>query len=282
MYYQSDIFGNIDAERQIIKINQLYPCIALRPYISRYWMWDLETDIPHMLPGTGAELIFTDFGLQRQQQHFTASLICLPRQTGIQFKQASQPARFFSVRFRHGAFRHFAAVNLGEINDQFITAQDIWGKSGQHIEASMTESSVLSDKIQRIESFLLKQLALHAKSEHRWLGKAFDQLYYGHSSIIFSKLSQDIGVSTRYFQKIFKQNYGITPKHFQRLARFEQVIRHLLLQQKTQYLETALDHGYYDQAHFIKEFKVLAGTVPAAFFQEKNFRTHFYNPSPPA
>jgi AraC-like DNA-binding protein len=51
----------------------------------------------------------------------------------------------------------------------------------------------------------------------------------------------------------------------------------LLLQRKRKYLDVALEHGYYDQSHFLKEFKNYVSEYPTSFLQEQNFMSHFYN-----
>ena len=55
-------------------------------------------------------------------------------------------------------------------------------------------------------------------------------------------------------------------------------MRHLLLARETDYLDAALERGYYDQAHFIREFEAFAKESPGRFLTPRNFMSHFYNP----
>ena len=87
-------------------------------------------------------------------------------------------------------------------------------------------------------------------------------------SVVFS--------SERTLLRKFKEGVGVTPKVFQRLARFERTLRSLMLGRAHSYLPLALAGGYYDQAHFSKEFKRLVGETPQAYLMPKNFQAHFY------
>jgi len=57
------------------------------------------------------------------------------------------------------------------------------------------------------------------------------------------------------------------------------VLKPLLINKEKHYLSTALDKGYFDQMHFIKEFKYFMRCTPSGFLQEKNFMSHFYYPA---
>ena len=84
-------------------------------------------------------------------------------------------------------------------------------------------------------------------------------------------------LSPRHFQRRIHESLGMSPKSFCRLARFQHTIRDLLLRKETDYLGAAIDRGYYDQAHFIKDFKSFTQETPGTFLQKKNFMSHFYN-----
>jgi len=58
-------------------------------------------------------------------------------------------------------------------------------------------------------------------------------------------------------------------------------VRHLLLARETDYLDAALARGYYDQAHFIHEFRALSGQTPTQLLTPETFMSHFYNPRLP-
>lgn len=266
-----------------MKTSNLIPCAALRPYISRYWAWDGESELPTMLPGTGAELMFhyAQPVSVRQSNGMTCFLprtVLLSPRNGRFALQTDAPAGFISVRFRSGALRHFCRMPSGELIDKGLSAADIWGQTARVVEEKVAEASQLSARVRIIEDFLWQQWLACRQPTHAWLDDAFRWLY-SHSNDSLPQLAADAGVSIRQFQKVFKQYAGVSPKYFQRVARLENIMRRLLVEQRQQYLNLALDHGFYDQAHFIKDFKRFAGDTPSRYLCAANFRTHFYNAS---
>lgn len=267
-----------------MKVSNLRPGVLLRPYISRYWSWQAESVLPPLLPGCGGELFLyyrepVDLTLSNQQQYSQLiSMLLLPRNHSFRF-HSIRPASFIAVRFRTGALRHFCPQPEYELIDSCSSAADIWGLAGARFEQQIGEAANLAERVQLIERFLSARLQRHHKQQHRWLDTVTQQLYYRQRSISLSDLIEQYSLSTRHFQRVFKQNFGVSPKHLQRIIRIEAVTRHLLLNRQKDYLDTALAHGYYDQSHFIKDCRCFIGETPSRFFQENNFRAHFYNPS---
>ena len=78
-------------------------------------------------------------------------------------------------------------------------------------------------------------------------------------------LADAAGVSTRQLERVFQVQVGLSPKRFLRILRFQAALRAMHTGRRTPWVEVALSHGFYDQAHFSRDFKALAGTSPAAF-----------------
>jgi AraC-like DNA-binding protein len=72
------------------------------------------------------------------------------------------------------------------------------------------------------------------------------------------------GYSERYIRKKFKQFYGIAPKHFSRIIRFQSSLQ-MMLDHDNELLDVVYESGFYDQAHFTREFKKLASTTPSQY-----------------
>jgi AraC-like DNA-binding protein len=79
------------------------------------------------------------------------------------------------------------------------------------------------------------------------------------------KLASDCGVSNRYLQKLFLEKIGFSPKFLIRITRFQHAMNQLIHSQTTSLTELACHTGYYDQAHFIREFREFTGELPSRF-----------------
>jgi AraC-like DNA-binding protein len=83
--------------------------------------------------------------------------------------------------------------------------------------------------------------------------------------IRIADLADALDVSTRQLERVFQVQVGLSPKRFLRILRFQAALRAMHTGRRTPWVDVALAHGFYDQAHFIRDFKALAGTSPAGF-----------------
>ncbi len=80
------------------------------------------------------------------------------------------------------------------------------------------------------------------------------------------ELARHAGLSTRQLERVFAEQIGVTPKHYLRIIRFQEVLRTLRSGVgATTWADVATSHGYYDQAHFIRDFKTFLGIAPSAW-----------------
>jgi len=263
-----------------MKISNLKPNKVLRKYISRYWIWEDERDLPKLLPGTGTEMMFhfhqPFVGMHKGKPcEMPPCHIIAPRNDFFNLKPGNRVG-FIAVRFRAGAFRHFCRESSTNLIDSFIDISDLWGKDGADFGQRVLENRNIEERIHTIERFLMAFLEKHQKPE-QWMDMAVEKLLYQYNTVKLAELSRDFFISERQLQRKFKECVGISPKAFQRNSRFEAVMKQLLLNKRKDYVTVALDNGYYDQAHFIKEFHRYAGQQPSSFLQNENFMTHFYN-----
>src|SRR6185295_11969728 len=97
--------------------------------------------------------------------------------------------------------------------------------------------------------------------------------------ISVTALRTDLSLSERQLERTFRQQTGLTPRQFARLTRFRQVVQ-LLHQPALTLTDVAYQAGYYDQAHFIHDFKAFAGLTPRDYRREQQdvgflqFSTH--------
>jgi methylphosphotriester-DNA--protein-cysteine methyltransferase len=89
-------------------------------------------------------------------------------------------------------------------------------------------------------------------------------------NISVDDLSRELGVNYKYLERQFLRIIGLTPKSYSRIARFQNVMQALRYAAFHAWPSLALDCGYYDQAHFIKEFKAFTGATPSEFIARQN------------
>jgi len=258
------------------------PNSFLSKYIDRFYVFERSSDnyfeLPAVLPGTGLELVFylsTPLFINNKQLP-KAHTIC-PR--SIFCFDKTKNASFISVRFKSGAFRHFSSISFLELNDNYYSVQSLSGEKGRVLLNKLEKKMTFENRINEIELFLEDLFNDYHKKENDKWDFIIDELYYHFNSNTIQEISKKSNLSLRQFERGFKKQFGITAKEFQKITRFQEVIKSLLLNKNSNYLDIILENGYFDQSHFIKEFKSLTQKTPMEYLTDENFNSHFYHNS---
>jgi AraC-like DNA-binding protein len=161
--------------------------------------------------------------------------------------------------------------------DRTTTSEKTWQAFAGTIASTIYRSSYAS-QAQQLHLFL-SGIDHCSFTDWAFMQAALELLYTTRGQVRMEELATHCGHSLRQVQRRFKQIAGLTPKTLARLIRFE-AIRHRLLTQPSLCLtELAYEFGYSDQAHFIHDFKVIAGCTPQAFIEmaRKRSMSPFYN-----
>ena len=255
------------------------PTGILSSYIDRFYVLKNTSNtlfnLPVIPPGTGLELLFhMDDSLSIKNYKLDKIHIICPRKA-FEFNKTTH-VHYISVRFKCGAFRHFTSIPYTELNDFYLSITDIWGRDGQELLSKLNEVDAITKKILLIEHFLIKRLTQNLiKKNVKW-DAIISYLYHNYKTVSLKELSEKTNLSYRQFERNFNCQFGITSKKFQRITRFQDTLKNILLHGKPCYLEVALDNGYFDQSHFIHEFQYFIEKKPTAYFTSDNFDSHLY------
>ena len=83
-------------------------------------------------------------------------------------------------------------------------------------------------------------------------------------------LAQEVCLGIKQFERIFSNHVGLNPKKYISIVRFQQVLQMSKKQANTDLCQLAFDNGYYDQSHFIHDFKRITDVAPREFFSDKD------------
>ncbi|GAA3240109.1 hypothetical protein GCM10020216_065550 [Nonomuraea helvata] len=254
---------------------------ALAPYVDRIWSWEGRAEeLPTVFPGTGAELVIqrgagivahTASGPYRLPE---AHLLCL-RRTRWRLAAAG-PVAFTAVRLRAGALAALCPVPTTVIADQAVAAADVFGAAADRLVAAVRAGGTLAERAARIESVLVRTLDSAAPPDRR-VAAAVARIYRDPATARVNQIGPGVGLSARHLRRGFLTTVGVPPKEFQQLARFQRVVRTLLLSESQAHLAVALSAGYYDQSHYIKDVRRLTGARPTELLAGSV--PHFYYPS---
>lgn len=173
------------------------------------------------------------------------------------------------VGFKPWGIQSFLNFQTEEITNTNLDLKLVYPAQMRMIEEKLLQCSTILERIQIVEEFLLS--ILKDKNTDQLIIHSVQSIFQMNGDAKVRKLSKDFCLSEKQFVRRFKATTGINPKLFSRLVRFQYITK-LLDSAKFDLLDHAIESGFYDQSHFIHEFKEFTGMSPSAYVNE-NVRT---------
>ncbi len=170
------------------------------------------------------------------------------------------------VHFRPGGAFPFFRVPASELVDQSIALDALWGSAASEMRERLLAAPTPEERFRVLETCLLEQL-VRPLERHPAVSFGIQQLRRAGQSV--AEVVDQAGFCQRRFIQLFGEQVGLTPKVFGRVSRFQRVVRIAHGADEIDWVDLALDCGYYDQAHFIHDFQSFAGITPATYLLQR-------------
>lgn len=170
------------------------------------------------------------------------------------------------VGFHPGGLFRLLGFSLSEMVDGSFDAEDIFGKNIREVNYRLQESKTFDDIKDIVESFLLQQVKTLKPALP--VDIAFLELMRSEGKIPIEKLASISCLSLRQFERKCKDRIGFPPKLFARIVRFSKAYRLRENFSHMSWTSIAYECGYFDQMHFIRDFKEFAGVPPRIIEKE--------------
>lgn len=186
---------------------------------------------------------------------------------------AGKDASMMVIAFKRGMAYPFFPFPMDEISDSVVDADLIWGEDFLLLREQIAENKYSARKFEVVEEFLLRAY-LGRMIVNPCVEYAVSQIVAA-SDVAMAQLSAKIGYSQKHFISMFKKQVGVTPKSYLRLMRFQQTVATIDAASNPDWSEIALAAGFYDQSHFIRDFKHFSGFTPDDYARRhKNFENY--------
>lgn len=261
------------------------PSLRLAPYVRFYWV--LEADVcsgeqfvHRSAADSCVEMVF----------HYNASFDEVTTSGSIEpsplasIQAQSTRFRRFSTRENFGIFGaylypfaiprlfSFPAYDLTNISPDL---ESMFGAEGKRLEEQMITAADTERRIGIINSFLEAKLDASARDLSP-VCRTIKSVIGAGGGINVSKAARDLSLSTRQFERKFKEFAGLTPKLYSRVARFQTATQHRVDGNRN-LTDIAHACGYYDQSHFINDFREFSGYTPKEYFWNEAEGTQYMN-----
>lgn len=182
-----------------------------------------------------------------------------------------QPTGFvnsFAIRFYPYGFANFVSTPIKNLANKETSIDLLFGKEpAKELEQEIIHATNTEKRIEIIEAFLLRKLKDKATIDSI-VKTTIDAIFLTKGSAPINRILKDEVSKRRQLERKFVKQVGLSPKQLGRVIRLQTALKMLLNQQSESLTKIAYESEYYDQAHFIKDFKEFTGTNPKDFLED--------------
>lgn len=266
---------------QIIK-----PTGILAQFIKYYWVMEkssLEDDVcERVIPTGNIDLMFhykncfkvkcSDNNTYNQAYSFVSGIsntyadVTSNGETGL-----------ICVTFHPFGAYNFFNFPLLEIENQNISLDCIFGNGSKEIYEQLCIAQSLNERIAIIENFLHGRLIEKGEKDSLLIKTGIGLINQSKGQINTTRLSEKLSVTPKTLERKFSAMVGKTPKQFIKIVRFQNIINTFSIANSMNLTEMAYTNGFFDQSHFIKDFKSFSGYTPKDFFANHQCQSDYFS-----
>jgi len=184
----------------------------------------------------------------------------------------------FAVRFYPYGFANFVTTPIQELANKETPLLRLFGEEADEIESAIVRAEDTRKRIEIVEGFLLSMLQRQSTLDAVVKRTVDALLATKGGSSINEILDRDVS-KRRQLERKFQKQIGVSPKQLAKVIRLQSALEMLLNNEADSLTTIAYESEYYDQAHFIKDFREFTGVSPGDFLTDKQMTlsTQFYS-----
>jgi AraC-like DNA-binding protein len=221
----------------------------------------------------GAVTMIIDVG-QRQRVDLYAADGCTTLNVPPAFVTGSHTASYVSempadepataVHFLPGGAFPFLGIPLSDLENAYVGLDEIWGRAGVELHERLIEAPTTAARFSILETFLLSR-PWSSVRRHPGVAAAVAAIE-ANPSIQMAEIRDLLGMTTKRLIALFRAEIGLSPKAYARIRRLQAALRLLGSMSGAQ---VAAEIGYFDQAHFVREFRSFTGMTPTRYTEQR-------------
>jgi AraC-like DNA-binding protein len=229
----------------------------LRGVVQHFWSvrWDLrgaKPFVPETLPHPNVHLVFEAGGARIAGVH-----------TGRFTTKLKDRGWVFGVKFRPGAFRPYFGRSVAALRDRSVPIDEVFGTKGAALARKVSDLCV-AEKAAEVERFLNERKTPSDPNVER-VSNIVDEIAENRDIVSVEQVVEQSRFGKRTLQQLFSSYVGVGPKWVINRYRLHEAVERLQQGAHISFTELSTELGYFDQAHFIRDFRKLVGCTPAAY-----------------
>lgn len=242
--------------------SEILPDLKLQPFVYCYWELKtqkmLDEQFYYRVVADGCIDVF--FDLNNPTDSFVMGFC----KTHTVFP-LNNWFHYVGIRFLPTMFPQLFKINASELSNRFERLQTVIPSKAKFIAENFEAHQDTAQIKALIDSYFI---GLLAKTDFHNDGRLYEaiNIILENTGMLNIERDLDTGISPRQLRRLFEHYVGDTAKTFSKIVRFQNVLKARPKTQNPGGQDLLFDAGYYDQSHFIKEFKNLYGDTPAKAF----------------
>jgi AraC-like DNA-binding protein len=258
------------------------PKPPLSKFIDNFWLYkgyEGEHKAQRILP-TGTlelvinlrqnELLFYDAEPLENCFRFSGAVVSGAHGRGF-VADTAEAACIIGVHFKPGGAFPFLGLPAGDLADTHVDLETIGRPSAGWLRERLCEATTSAERFRLLQEALLSRLC-HDVEQHYAVSAALEMFGKNQAGPTVREAAKHLGLSQRRFIQVFKAEVGMTPKLFSRIQRFQRTRTFIQQNPSPNWAALAVDLGYFDQSHLIREFLEFSGLSPTDYLhRHKSF-----------
>jgi len=264
-----------------MRLQHIEPLPQLKGIISRMWLFESSgrapaEDMKLIVPNGMAKLTIPFrngvsgknndyFHLSKESQITLIGVQDIPAIVDIQH---DAPHGNIGIEFSPlGTYRIFQ-LRQSELKNKLFLLEDVMGKPARAMQEMIADTEMIGKKIQLIQAYLVSLLLKSAPDPI--LDYCIGRIENSRGLVTVTELERQTGYSSRWLYEKFIDKVGVSPKNLSSIVRFNQIYEPWAKNPAADFFKEDIYDYFYDQAHFIKDFKRFTGFSPLKFARSGN------------
>lgn len=246
----------------------------LATLVKCYWTLDSpkeKTPQKNTIVPDGCMKMIFHYGDPYKRYIENGNIVTLPRcfligqlTQPIEVEPVGETGTFF-ICFHPYGFLPFSTLPIKEMENTAVPLDKLFGREGLEFGRQILNAKSTSERIALSETFLLNRL-VNAETIDRIVTSTVDVIFTSNGQLSVGQLSKRSNINRRQLVRKFSEAIGLSPKQLSKTIRLQAILKVLLNSEITSLVDLAYQGEYYDQAHFIKDFKEFTGLTPKEFY----------------
>jgi AraC-like DNA-binding protein len=255
----------------------------LHQFIECYWMMQSEDPIPRLekiIPDGFTELIFNYGDLYKAKTNNswhlqTANLLAGQIKSYFYLENTGKTGSV-AVKFKPAALTQLFGLNMGIYVDQIIDLDTFDNERLRCLQNKLLPYQGEQESRQILDNYFI---SLIPEATNNPLEHVLELIFSKNGMLTVNEMTIAAHLGERQLERLFKRYIGLSPKYYARIIRFNYIFQ-LIKSKKSSWADIVYQSGYYDQSHFIRDFKAFTGEDPSSYyFEASNMANFFLNKS---